>query len=70
LDSAGLTTEITKIIMDSKVVNIRSISLSENAGIFKGSITVIVPNNEILKKMMANIKKIHGVEKVTRINSN
>lgn len=70
LDSAGLTTEITKIIMESKVVNIRSISLSEDAGIFKGSITVIVPNNDILKKMIANIKKIEGIEKVTRVNPN
>ena len=70
LDSAGLTTEITKIIMESKAVNIRSIALSENAGLFKGAITVIVPNNDILKKMMANIKKIEGVDKVTRVNTN
>ncbi len=68
LDSAGLTTEITKIIIESKVINIRSISLSENAGIFKGSITVIVPNNDVLKKMMGNLKKIEGIEKVTRVN--
>ncbi|MBB1140909.1 bifunctional (p)ppGpp synthetase/guanosine-3',5'-bis(diphosphate) 3'-pyrophosphohydrolase [Myroides sp. WP-1] len=70
LDSAGLTTEITKIIMESKAVNIRSIALSENAGLFKGSITVIVPNNDILKKMITNIKKIEGVDKVTRVNTN
>ncbi|MTG97150.1 MULTISPECIES: RelA/SpoT family protein [Myroides] len=70
LDSAGLTTEITKIIMESKVSNIRSISLSEDAGIFKGSITVIVPNNDILKKMINNIKKIEGIEKVSRVNPN
>ncbi|MDR0195044.1 MAG: RelA/SpoT family protein [Myroides sp.] len=68
LDSAGLTTDITRIIIDSKVINIRSISLSEDAGIFKGSITVIVPNNDVLKKMMANLKKIEGIEKVTRVN--
>lgn len=68
LDSAGLTSEITRIIIDSKAVNIRSISLSENAGIFKGSITVIVPNNDVLKRMIINIKKIEGVEKVTRVN--
>ena len=66
LDSAGLTTEITKIIIESKVTNIKSISLSENAGIFKGSITVIVPNNDVLKNMIQNIKQIEGVEKVTR----
>lgn len=70
LDSAGLTTEITKIIMESKAANIRSISLSENAGLFKGSITVIVPNNDVLKRMITNIKKIEGVDKVTRVNTN
>lgn len=68
MDSAGLTGDITRIIIESKVINIRSISLSENAGIFKGSITVIVPNNDVLKKMMGNLKKIEGVEKVTRVN--
>ncbi|MHC5202213.1 RelA/SpoT family protein [Myroides sp. LJL119] len=66
LDSTGLTSEITKIIMESNVVNIRSISLTEDAGIFKGSITVIVQNNDILKRMINNIKKIEGIEKVTR----
>lgn len=68
MDSAGLTGDITRIIIESKVINIRSISLSENAGIFKGSITVIVPNNDVLKKMMGNLKKIEGIEKVTRVN--
>ena len=49
-------------------VNIKSISLSENAGVFNGQITVIVPNNTILKKMILNIKKIEGVDKVSRSN--
>lgn len=68
LDSIGLTTQITKIITNSMGVNIKSISLSENAGIFNGQITVIVPNNTILKKMILNIKKIEGVDKVLRSN--
>lgn len=33
---------------------------------FNGQVTVIVQNNTILKKMISNIKKIEGVEKVTR----
>ena len=68
LDSIGLTTQITKIITNSMGVNIKSISLSENAGVFNGQITVIVPNNTILKKMILNIKKIEGVDKVMRSN--
>lgn len=68
LDSIGLTTQITRIISSAMGVNIKSISLSENAGVFNGQITVIVPNNTILKKMILNIKKIEGVDKVTRSN--
>lgn len=68
LDSIGLTTQITKIITNSMGVNIKSISLSENAGVFNGQITVIVPNNTVLKKMILNIKKIEGVDKVLRSN--
>ena len=68
LDSIGLTTQITKIISSAMGVNIKSISLSENAGLFNGQITVIVPNNTILKKMILNIKKIEGVDKVSRSN--
>lgn len=68
LDSIGLTTQITKIISNAMGVNIKSISLSENAGVFNGQITVIVPNNTILKKMILNIKKIEGVDKVSRSN--
>ena len=48
-------------------VNIQSISLSTNAGLFHGQVAVVVQNNTILKKMINNIKKIDGIEKVTRV---
>lgn len=66
IDGLGLTNELTKVISNEMNVNIRSISLSSNAGIFNGEITVVVPNINVLKKMIENIKKIDGIEKVTR----
>ena len=51
-------------------VNIQSISLSGDAGIFNGTLTVVVPNNTILKKLIDNIKKIDGVDRVSRIYNN
>jgi GTP pyrophosphokinase len=51
-------------------VNIQSISLSGDAGIFNGQVTVIVQNNSILKKLIDNIKKIDGIEKISRVNTN
>ncbi len=70
MDSLGLTNELTKVISNNMHVNIQSISLSGQAGIFNGQVTVIVQNNTILKKLIDNIKKINGIEKVTRVNKN
>ena len=70
MDSMGLTNELTKVISNNMHVNIQSISLSGDAGIFNGQVTVIVQNNIILKKLIENIRKIDGIEKVTRVNKN
>lgn len=66
MDTLGLTNKLTKVISDNMNVNIQSISLSGEAGIFNGQISVIVQNNIILKKLIDNIKKIDGIDKVTR----
>ncbi|OXG06354.1 GTP pyrophosphokinase [Flavobacterium araucananum] len=66
MDVLGLTNQLTRVISNNMSVNIQSISLSRDAGIFHGQIAVIVQNNTILKKMINAIKKIDGVDKVTR----
>lgn len=66
MDSLGLTNQLTKVISNNMHVNIQSISLSTDAGIFHGQVTVVVQNNTILKKLITNIRKIEGVEKVSR----
>lgn len=70
MDSIGLTNNLTRVISNNMHVNIQSISLSSEAGLFKGQVTVVVQNNTILKRLVDNIKKIDGIEKVTRIYHN
>ncbi|THF51436.1 bifunctional (p)ppGpp synthetase/guanosine-3',5'-bis(diphosphate) 3'-pyrophosphohydrolase [Flavobacterium supellecticarium] len=70
MDTLGLTNELTKVISNQMHVNIQSIALSGEAGIFNGQVTVIVQNNTILKKLIDNIKKIDGIDKVTRVHKN
>ena len=70
MDSMGLTNEITTVISSNMHVNIQNISLSVEAGIFKGQVAVIVQNNVILKKLIDKIKKIDGIEKVIRVYNN
>ena len=78
MDTIGLTNKLTKVISNNMNVNIQSISLSGEIKkqniklvyIFKGKVAVIVQNNNILNKMIENIKKIDGVDKVTRVYKN
>ncbi|MFD2892850.1 RelA/SpoT family protein [Flavobacterium chuncheonense] len=70
MDTLGLTNNLTKVISNQMHVNIQNISLSGDAGIFKGQITVIVPNNTVLKRLIDNIKTVDGIDKVTRVYQN
>jgi len=70
MDILGLTNDLTKVISSQMNVNIQSISLSSEAGIFNGQVTVVVQNNTILKKLIDNIKKVDGIDKVTRVYNN
>jgi GTP diphosphokinase / guanosine-3',5'-bis(diphosphate) 3'-diphosphatase len=70
MDILGLTNDLTKVISNQMNVNIQSISLSSEAGIFNGQVAVVVQNNTILKKLIENIKKVDGVDKVIRVYNN
>jgi GTP pyrophosphokinase len=67
IDNLGLMNEITEIISDNMHVNMRNLNFSTDGGTFTGKITVVVKNNAILKKLINNLKRISGIEKVTRI---
>jgi len=67
IDNLGLVSEITEVISDDMHVNMRNLNFGTEGGTFTGRITVVVKNNGILKKLIANLKRIEGIDKVTRI---
>ncbi|MCK0123413.1 RelA/SpoT family protein [Gelidibacter sp. F2691] len=67
IDNMGLVNNITKVISSNMHVNMKSISFQSDDGIFSGKINVIVKNSTMLKKLMENLKKINGIDKVTRV---
>lgn len=67
IDNMGLVNHITKVISDNMHVNMKSISFQSDDGIFSGKINVIVNNSTMLRKLMENLKKINGIDKVTRV---
>jgi GTP pyrophosphokinase len=66
IDNLGLINDITDLISDEMHVNMRNINFSTEGGTFKGRITVVVKNKSILKKLIENLRKIHGIDKVIR----
>ncbi|MBT8305119.1 MAG: RelA/SpoT family protein [Bacteroidia bacterium] len=66
IDNLGLVNEVTKVISGNMHVNIKNISFETDGGIFSGKITVVVKNKTLVNKLMNNLKKINGIEKVSR----
>ena len=67
IDNLGLLNEITEIISDNMHVNMKNLNFSTDGGTFTGTISVVVKNQSILKKLIQNLKQISGIEKVVRI---
>ncbi|WP_190809265.1 bifunctional (p)ppGpp synthetase/guanosine-3',5'-bis(diphosphate) 3'-pyrophosphohydrolase [Flagellimonas sp. S3867] len=67
IDNLGLVNDITNIISDNMHVNMRNLNFSADGGTFTGKIKLVVKNNNILKKLMNNLKQVEGIDKVTRI---
>lgn len=67
IDQMGLVNNITKVISSNLHVNMKSLSFETDDGIFSGKIKLIVKNKTLLKKILDNLKKINGIDKVSRV---
>jgi GTP pyrophosphokinase len=67
IDHLGLVNEITEIISSNMHVNMKSLNFETDDGLFSGKINVIVKNNTMLKRLQEKLKKINGIDKVTRV---
>lgn len=69
IDDVGLINKITTVISQNFHVNIRSLSISSDEGIFDGTIMIYVNNIDQLENLIKNVKKIPGITAVTRYES-
>lgn len=69
IDDVGLINNITNVISGDFKVNMRSITVDTNEGMFDGSIMVYVNNTEHLDDMISKLKVVNGVTSVTRFDS-
>jgi GTP pyrophosphokinase len=68
IDNMGLVNQVTRIISNNMNVNIHKLDIAGDNGIFDGKITVSIKNNSQLKKLIQQVKKLEGIDKVERIN--
>ena len=66
IDQAGLVNQVTRVISNNMHADIFKINFDTDEGLFNGSINVRVKNSMILDKLVNNLLKINGIEKVTR----
>lgn len=69
IDDVGLINNITNVISGEFKVNMRSITVDTNEGMFDGSIMVYVNNTGHLEEMIARLKTVPGVTSVIRFDS-
>jgi len=69
IDDVGVINNITKVISNDFKVNIRSITVEGNEGIFEGAIMVFVNDTGHLEDLIKKLKTVSGILSVTRFDS-
>jgi len=68
-DRVGLVNDVTRIISNELKVNMRSITIDTNDGIFEGNIMLFVHDTTHLETLMKKLYKVNGIVNVTRFDS-
>jgi GTP pyrophosphokinase len=66
IDDIGLINKITSVISENLHVNMKKIAFTSQDGFFLGNIRVSVKNKSILKRLIDQLKKIEGLDKISR----
>jgi guanosine-3',5'-bis(diphosphate) 3'-pyrophosphohydrolase len=69
IDEVGLINQLTTVISNDFKVNIRSITVDSDNGIFEGTVMVYVNDTQHLDNLIRKIKMIKGINSVTRFDS-
>jgi guanosine-3',5'-bis(diphosphate) 3'-pyrophosphohydrolase len=67
IDEIGILSRISEVISNDLKVNIRSVSVESNEGLFEGSITLFVKDTGHLDILIRKILKIKGILSVSRL---
>ena len=66
IDEKGLVNEVTKMISNNLNIYINKINFDSDDHFFTGIIHLSVPNKNILNKLVQNLSKLKGIDKIVR----
>jgi GTP pyrophosphokinase len=66
--TVGIVNDITRVISNELHINIRSIAVETDEGIFEGTIKLYVYDTRHLEQLMKKLEKVEGIFKVVRFD--
>jgi guanosine-3',5'-bis(diphosphate) 3'-pyrophosphohydrolase len=69
IDEVGLINNLTQVISNDFKVNMRSITVDTDQGIFNGTIMIYVNDTQHLEELIERIKEVKGISEVMRFDS-
>ena len=70
IDDIGVIQKITNVISGEQKLNMRSLSIESDNGIFEGTIMVFVHDKEEFNRLCNKIATLDGIKEIERLNNN
>lgn len=68
IDRMGILQELIYIISTNMSINIRSLNIASNGGVFECELTVLVEDAKVVSKLCKQLKKVNGVKSASRVS--
>jgi GTP pyrophosphokinase len=67
-DQINIVANLISIISKEEGVQMRSIAIDSNDGLFQGNISVMIADTSMMEQLIKKLKSVKGVKSVTRLN--
>lgn len=66
IDRMGILNEITRVISNELMLDMRGLTIQANEGVFDGTVNIMVHDTQVVESLCNKLRKIKGVQKAAR----
>ena len=66
IDRLGILNEITRVISNELMLDMRGLTIQANEGVFDGTVNIMVHDTQVVESLCNKLRKIKGVQKAAR----